>query len=496
MPTPAAGSLSAQIGASAYWRVLRAGLDNVLRFVTFLILARFLTPAQFGAFAIATVFVSVSGLLARAGMGDVLVRDENPDIELQNTIFWANFALETALAIMLIGFSPLIAYAIGDSQVQLPLVILSITLIGNSFSAVNNALAVRSLQIKPLEIVGVASSVLGSIAAISAALSGGGLWALVSGNVAVTITTVILTYILFPWRPKLIFSWKRLKNVLSFSGNALAASVLQLLIVRMQELIASVTMTLTSVGLYRVGSRFMELLCEAFVAPVASLALPALTKLRSDSERMAAGYLRMTGVTSLIYSPMIVGFAAVAPDAVPLIFGNTWLASVTVIQILSLLAPATVLAYYHGPTLSAYGRTDILWRITLVQFFGTLVFSSVGALFGVTGLAIAFVLRSYFTLPLQMRWLREGTGVDPRLALVAALKPFAASLVMALFITAIQPLLQTALPSAVARLLISVALGACVYCAIMGLLFGRETMREFATLREMVAARKGPGANS
>lgn len=487
IPTP---RLSSRVVHSAFWRISKVSIDNVLRFLTFVVLARYLTPAEFGAFALASVFLSISGMLSSAGMGDVLIREENPDEELKNTIFWTNLGLATTLALILGILSPVIANAIGNKEIALILAVLSLTLIIGPLTSVNSAMALREFNVKKIEMVGLAASLVNSLASIAVAIYGGGLWALVAGSLCSSLVGFCLTKWLFPWSPKFQFSAPRLKSVLSFSGNMLAASLMQTLTVRMQELIASAYLSLTAVGHYRIGTRFMELISAGFIAPVSGLALVALSKVRDERDRMAHAYLRMVAVTSIVYCPMIVGFAAVAADAVPFVFGPQWVSSVLVVQVLSLLAPATVLAYFHGPTLSAVGRSDILRRITIMQFLGTMIFSLVGVRFGILGLVVAFVLRSYSTLPLQMRWLKDATGVSPGSALAAALKPFCASIAMAVLILAIQPWLRGELSSLPVRLAVSCLFGAAIYASLMMSLFRTSTLAHVQEFRRILGPKK------
>jgi len=114
----------------------------------------------------------------------------------------------------------------------------------------------------------------------------------------------------------------------------------------------------------------------------------------------------------------------------------------------------------------------------------------VGVKFGILGLAISFVLRSYSTLPLQMRWLKEATGVSPGKALTTALKPFFAAIVMALLILAIQPWLQGNLSTTPARLATSCIFGAAIYAGMMMSVFRASTVVHIGDFRRMLGSKK------
>lgn len=484
------GPLSGRVIESAVWKLSKTGFENVLRFATFIILARYLTPAEFGVFALASLLIQISGMLASGGMGDYLIRHANPDELLKNTIFWTNLALTSCLSLLVIVFSPFIARAAGDDDIRLILCALAALMLLGPLTTVSGSMAYRDFKIKTMELIGASCSMAANGTSIIVALSGGGLWALVAGSFVSSFLALSLVLYFFPWRAKLLYSVKEVREIFSFTSNIIAAQMLQTLVIRMQEVIASSFLGLAAVGIYRVGWRFVELIGEGFIGPVSGLALISLSKLRDDVERRANAYLRMISVTSFIYTPMLLGFAAVADDAVPLIFGEQWLDSVEITRILALLAPATVLSYYHGPTLSAAGRSDVLRNITLVQFFGTLVFALVGVRWGIQGIAWAYVLRSYLTLPIQMYWLKNATGVRPDRAMIAALRPFAAALIMAAAVYLGLEWMRSNDLGNVVRLVLACAAGAIIYPAIMFTIFASSTNANLATFREVLRNRK------
>jgi O-antigen/teichoic acid export membrane protein len=467
--------LSKRVASSAAWRILKVGVDNVLRFVTFAVFARVLTPADFGIFAIATLFTGIAFIITSAGLPDALKKDRNPDEELKNTLFWANLALCIALSIVLAAISPLAAIWAGDRRVIPVLCVLALTMLIQPLSFINATMADREFKQRLTTTLGVIASVTSSVIAIVAVLLGFGLWSLVLQTASYSLLNALLIRWKVPWNPTLTFSKSRLRSVSGFSVNLLGAQLQQLLIVRMQELIATSFLSISAVGYYRVGSRFMELIAQAVITPVSGLSMVAFSKISHDRERLAKAYLRMLSTTAMFYCPVMLGFSAVADDAVPLLFGDKWAPSIAVVQILGLLSPATILAYYHSPVLASVGRSDILRRIVTMQLVGTVVFSLIGVQFGLVGLAGSFVLRSYVTLPVQMRWLRNATGVQSERGLLAVMKPFVSALVMSAAVYGAQLYMRTVIDHAAVRLVISCALGAMLYPAIMGLLF-RETL--------------------
>jgi len=467
------------LGAAA-WALVRTGGDQLIRFTLFVYLARVLTPADFGVFAVATIIVDYGRLLSSAGLNEAIIQAETADDELLNTIFWSLMGLTVVVASVLAIGSPLLASFSGVPAAQPFMAALAGCLLLGPLASVHATMAVRNFKNKKLTARSLIASAVGAAAALVSAYAGLGLWSLIVQQVVGGVLSVVVTWIAFPWRPRLQFSIPRLRTVWRFSGNLLLARALQMSVLRVQSLLAARFLGPAMLGQFRIAGRSFELLNMAFISPVSSAALPTLARLQSDPKAFNNAYARMISLCCLAACPVAFGFAAVSQDAVPLIFGARWMPAVPAIQMLALLSPATVLAAFAGPALAAQGRTDVTVKFAWMQLIGTTIFSLIAVRFGIVALAGAYVLRSYLTLPVQLRLFGETTGMPIRRILGCVAPSLAAAAAMACAVVGLRFLLTDWLP--VARMAGMIAAGGVVYAGVLFVFFRRFVQAQFAGL--------------
>ena len=469
---------------AAVWAVVRTGGDQILRFTLFIYLAKVLTPRDFGVFAVATLFVDYGRLLAVGGLTDAIIQSEEADEELRNTVFWSLMAQFALIAAALAGGSWALAGLAGVPAAQPFLLAMAALLLLTPLSAVHAAMARREFKNKRLTANGLGSSVAGAVAALIALHQGLGLWSLVIQQLVTGLLSTVLTWTIEPWAPRLQFSTQRLRSVWKFSGNVLLARILQTSVLRIQDLLAARFLGPAPLGHYRLAGRTFELLNNALIGPLSSAAFPVLSRLQNDSQAYQNAYGRMIALSCLGICPAALGFGAVAPDIVPLVLGERWLPSVPVIQVLSLLAPASVLAIFAGPALAARGRADVTVKFAMMQLTGTTILSVLAIPFGVVALAGAYVLRSYMTLPIQLRMFSEATGMPWRRIIFNVLPALVASGVMVLAILIAGRLLLG--EPHVMRVVVMIALGISIYAAVLGIFFRRFVFGQIAWLRSTI----------
>jgi O-antigen/teichoic acid export membrane protein len=491
-----AASLHKLVLTSAGWNFGRAAVDQIFRFAVFAVLARLLMPAEFGLFALTVLFVDLARVLTVTGWGDVLVRAETMDEELTNTVFWGILGLSGVLALLVAAASPLAGAALAQEQLPLLLTALAVSLLFSPLSVVCGARAAREFRQKELTFISLTSSGVAGLVAITAAFSGWGLWSLVIQVYVGGALSVLLLWWRFPFTPKAIFSYSKFTSSLKFSATLIGGVLAQVLVTRIQDLINGKYLGAASVGQYRIAVRAFELINSGMIAPLSGVAMPALSRLRSDQERFISGYLRMVGLTAAAACPAAIGFAAVAHYAVPLLFGAQWGAAIPVIQVLSLLAPATVLSYFTVPALTAYGRVKTVAHITIIQLAGTIIFSLLAVQYGIVALAWAWVIRSYLTLPVQLHLIHRATGIPPRRVLLELAPSLAGSLMMAVSLYLLIGEIEQLVASNAARLAISAALGAAVYGLVMGTIFYGFTRTHVRALKDIIRPRAGGGKNN
>jgi O-antigen/teichoic acid export membrane protein len=328
---------------------------------------------------------------------------------------------------------------------------------------------------------------------VGVAFEGGGVWSLVAQAAVVDVVGLAFAWSTFAWRPRLMFSWRRLKPVLAFSVGIMGSQLLWLVMARMPELIIGRTRGVVAVGVYRVAYRIIDFVGQAVLQPVSSVALVTLARLQDQPQRFNSAYMRIVGVVGLATFPVLFGLGAAAPDAVHVLFGGKWDASAPVSTVLSLIALPLTLNYFVAPALSAKGESRIVLQLSALQVVATAALMLAAAPFGLMAVAAAFVARLYLTMPVSQWALHRRAGIPVLSAVRALAAPLAASVLMCAAVVGVRTALGGAEVAPIARLACQVAAGAVVYILTLAVI-ARPVLADHAEVALRMVRRAAPGA--
>jgi O-antigen/teichoic acid export membrane protein len=454
------------------WAVVRIGASNVLGFVLFMVLARVLSPRDFGVFALAILVIDVAKVVAAAGLGDAVTRDEADDEILADTTFWAGVCMGCIAGGLAWVLAPLYARLIGQPELTAALHCLALLVPIAALGNIHTARKLRAFGHKSLAARTVACSSLGGAAAVAAAVAGLGVWSLIIQAAIVEIVGTVFAWQSYPWWPRLRFDRRRLASVSIFSLTMLLTQLAGTLITRIQDVVIGRYISVDAVGTYRIAWRMIDLIAQTTVQPVVSVAFVTLAHLQNERERFRSALLRMVGLAALVTLPAITGFGALAGDIIPLLFGAKWASSAAIAQVLSLMAVPFCINLFLGSALAAMGRPASIAKSITLQTVAALALALLAAPFGIEWIAGAYVLRAYLTLPYHLVLFNRDTGADARSMLRSIAPPFVAAELMAVALWLVTPALHSVLGHGIAFVAVAVLLGGVVFAG--ALLLGAQ----------------------
>jgi O-antigen/teichoic acid export membrane protein len=437
---PAGGppaDLKRKTAISILWTIVRTGSDYFLSFLVFAVLARKLGPAAFGVFALAAAFAEVGRVLPSSGLINALTRARQVPREMADTVFWSTLVLSCLVAALTALVAPPLASALGAPAVAPLLTALGLILPISAAGATHMGLKLREFGHKTLAARSVVSGVLGGAAALAAAWAGWGPWSLVVQRGVTEIAGTAMAWHAYRWLPGRHFSLRMLREMVGLSASMTGTQLLNVALVRVQDVIIGRVIGAPAVGVYRTAWRTVDLIAQGAILPFAQVSLPTLAHLQDDLPAFRKAYLRLIGVSGVLAFPAIIGFAVLAPTAVPLIFGNRWTESGRIAQILGFLAVPYTLNRFAGPALAALGHSGTLARLGALQLVLTILFSLVAAPYGLTAIASAYVFRSYLTLPVQIWAFKRHIGLGSGPVVRAIAPGLLMTLVMAVVLLAL-----------------------------------------------------------
>jgi len=457
-------------------------LEQTLQFGISVILARLLSPRDFGLIGMVLVFTGFASSLSDMGLGASLVQQRTVSGRHLNTVFWVNVAAGTLLAILFGLAAPLIARFYKEPLLRLLTSIVALNLFLGSLNGVQNALLDRSLNFRTKFLIGGASLSVSGIVAVALALSGAGVWSLVAQAITSTAIQVVVMWRLSSWRPRLSFDVSAFRELMHFGGNLMGVTVVNYWGRNFDKLVIGRLLGSATLGIYNLADKLMRLPADNVLGITTAVMFPALSAMQEEVESVKRTYLRATRLIALFIFPTMIGLTILAEPAILVIYGDKWREAISITRILCLSGLAQSIYPTGGWIFLSRGRADIMFRwgvyTTLIRAVGVLV----GAHWGIMGVAWAYVLGTYIFIcypPWSSALRLVNLGFKELLTNVAG--PFYCAVSMGLLLW-ISDRLIFGSQASVIRLVIQVPLGVLVY----GFLIRQFRLEAFGEVQKIV----------
>ena len=462
--------LRARIARSMFWITWSRGLLQVLSFVTTLLVARILVPADYGVMALAGFWTGIAGILADMGVGSAIIQFRDLSKREIDTCFWITMTLAVGCSAVLSVSAPLIARWFVVSRLADVLPVLSLALPFTASRVVSDSLLRKRLafdRVSQAEIIG---AVVALPLMLGSAIAGLGVWALVVGALVSPAVRSVATFAFAPWLPGFLVGGQRVKEIVHFSLTTLGVKIMWSLREWSNTLvIGKVTGQAEIVGLYSMAEEIATLPGNKISTVVNMLSSPVMAELQKNVDAMRAAFYRALRLTAAIAIPAAAGMALVAEDLVGAILGPKWLPAVPVLRVLSIYAAIRTVDVLLPPVLFARRRERFLfWYCAAL-----LVLAPAGAVLGaVWNGALGAVMVAtpiYCAVMLFMAYTALAEMKSGFLQLWWALRPIlTATTVMAAVVLLLREVAFAGQPgSALFRLIFLSVSGAVTYSAIL-----------------------------
>jgi len=322
------------------WRGLTVAGQALLQLVVLAVLARFVSPAEYGLVAVAGIAVAFGTLLSDAGIAPALVQREQVTREHVAGGFAASLLLGVLLCTLLWALAPALARFFDAPDAAAILRALSISFVFNGAGNVAAALLERRLAFGRLVLVDLGSYAIGyAPTAVSLAVLGYGAWALVVGMLVQAALRTAASYALVrhPVRP--LWAPDGLAQLLRFGAGSTSMRLFNVIANRADYVVAGKLMGMASLGIYERAFRIMDVSVSYIGGAVAKVMFPAMARVQSDRDRLTTAYLVTLGGLHLLFLPLSVMFIAVAPEIVAVLLGPRWSGAVLPLRMLFALLP-------------------------------------------------------------------------------------------------------------------------------------------------------------
>ncbi len=356
-----------KVFSNLIWRFFERGGSQLVSFAVSIVLARILDPEVYGIVSKVLVITAILLVFVDSGMANALIQKKDPDDLDFSSVFYFNICFCLLLYVALFFAAPWVA-AIYKEPDLVPIVrVLGLTLVFSGLKNVQQAYVSKTLQFKRFFFATLGGTLFSAVLGITMAKKGFGVWALVAQQLSnVAVNTAILWFTVH-WRPKRVFSWKRLGGLLSYGWKLLVASLIDQVYIKIYPLVIGIRYSSEDIAFYEKGMNWPNLIVENINNSMDSVLLPVLSAEQDQRERVREMTRRAIKTGTYIIMPLMAGLAACATPLVRLLMTEKWLPSVPYLQIFCIIYAFFPLHTANLNAIKAVGRSDTFLVLEVIK---------------------------------------------------------------------------------------------------------------------------------
>jgi O-antigen/teichoic acid export membrane protein len=391
-------SLSDQSMQALFWLLIDKVGSSSINFAITIILARLLTPEDFGLVAMVLIFFELSSTFIESGFFPALVREKEISEKDKSTTF--TFNLLTAIVVYGILFwaAPAIAALFEQEALTLIVRIMGFNLIIYAFSIIQRAHLTQQIDFKTQTKVRFVAVVISGSVAIFFAMRGLGVWSLIIKILLMAFIDTALLWIVRPWSPRLTFYGSSFKKLFGFGYKILLSSLLDKFYQQIYKLLIGKYFSSATLGFYTQASNFSNILINTLFRTLEKVTYPVLAKLQDSKTRLKSGYRKVIKMSSFVIIPSMVVLGVLARPLIFLLMGEKWLPAVPFLQLLCLSGITYHFSQINLNMLLVLGRSDLGLKLEIIKKIMITLAIVVGIQFGIYGLVIGEVIAAYVNL--------------------------------------------------------------------------------------------------
>ena len=390
------GNLKKKTVRGMIWSTFQKFGTIIISFVSNMVLARLLTPDDYGCIGLLAIFITLSSAFINGGFGSALIQKKNPSEKDYSTIFFFNILVSCILYVLLFACAPLISRFYGIELLARVLKVEGVIIIISAFSLVQENRLRKQLRFKTIATAYLVSALLSAIVAIYLACQGWGVWALVAQQIMMSSCNAVLLWFLSDWKPSLVFSFVSLKELFSFGFFVLLADTINIVGNNIQGILIGRVYSASTMGYYTQAHKLDQVASNSISSIINQVSYPVLAEAQNDHASMIRILFRFNSILAYITFPVMLLLILLAKPIILIVYSAKWLQSVPYFQILCLAGIAVCLQGINYYAIAAIGESKkLMWWTIIKRLFG-LVFVIVGLeLAGMYGMLFGMVLSAY-----------------------------------------------------------------------------------------------------
>ena len=378
--------------SGSLWNSLEVYGGHFVQLIITIVLARILTPDDFGVIGLLIIFIELSKVILDSGISKTLIRQKNLNNLDYSSVFYFNIILGLILYSVLFFLSPYISEFYQVSDLTNYSRYLFIIILINSFSIVPEANIIKKINFKVLAKRTIIANTIAGLTAIYLAYNGYGVWALIyQVLIAATIRTILVLKF-SDWYPSFEFSMSSVRSIFEFSKNILFARIFDSIVSNLQGLLIGKYYTTTQLGYYSQADRISRISYESLTRVVSNVSYPSLSLMQDDNDKLKKSYKKIIRIAVLIVFPLMLGLLSISNNLIPFILGEKWIPSINYFMLLCIFGAIFPLYSINQNIFLIKGNSKLYFRISNIKSLITLFMTVFAVQYSVLAIVVARIV--------------------------------------------------------------------------------------------------------
>ena len=350
-----------------FWNLAERLGIRIIQFVPALLLARLLSPEQFGLVGMLSIFVILTQLFLDSGFGTALIQKKDATYLDECSIFYFNIFVGGLSVLALFFIAPLVANFYNQPILTGLLRWLAIDILITAFGLIQSTVLTRKMNFKALLKANLLATLAGGAIGVLAAYRGMGVWSLVLQTISNTVFQTIALWMVCDWRPSFIFSLASLRGMFGFGSRMLSASLISAFFDNLYQVLIGKVFSATSLGYYTRAASLRAITLDTTSDVLGRVLYPALATIQDNTERLKRAYRKAMMLATFFHFPLMIGLIVVARPLITLLYSEKWENSIIFFQLMCAAGILYPLHLLNLSILKAKGRSDLYLNLNFIR---------------------------------------------------------------------------------------------------------------------------------
>ena len=475
-----AESLKKQAVSGVVWSTVERFSVQGVQFIVMIVMARVLSPSDYGLVGMLAVFIAVAQSLVDSGFSQALIRKPERTRVDESTVFYFNIAVGLLLYGALYALSPWVARFYESPELEPLMRVVCLSVVFNSLAVVQRARLTLQIDFKTQAKASLTAAVLSGVVGIWMAHTGWGVWSIAVQQVTNLGVNTLLLWALAKWHPLWVYSWKSFWELFSFGSKLMVSGLIDVLYKNIYRLVIGKAYSAGDLGYYTQAHQFSDFSSANLTSILQRVTYPVLCKIQDDDGRLASAYRRCLRVSAFLIFPLLVGLSAVAEPLILLLLKEQWLYAATLLQIICFAMMWYPVHAINLNLLQVKGRSDLFLKLEVIKKMIGVAILCATLPFGLVAMCVGQIVSSVLCLAINTRY----TGMLIHVGFGRQMRDLLPVLVLSLSMWVVVMGVQTLFELAALKLAVGVATGVVFYTGISWLF-------RFSELKEMMDIVRG-----